>query len=198
MQQVFVLRHGRSAANERGLIASRPASAGAAWGLTPLGRAQVERSVARAEVHGILERPILLVCSPLLRARESADVASAVLGVSPIVDARLIERDFGELELGPDERYRDVWAEDRRDPGHRRWGVESVGDVLRRAGSLVQELTRTDRGTTLVLCTHGDVASTLLCAARGAPLARHREVGAIRTGGLRHLRSVDSLLSALG
>ncbi len=195
-QRVLVLRHGRSVANEEGVIASQPANAGEAYGLTPLGRAQVRRSVVRAVARGALAPPLWLVTSPLLRARESAAVAAQVLGVTPSVDARLTERDFGELELGPDARYGDVWAEDRSDPGHHRWGVESVAEVLARAGALVQELMHDGHAATLVLCTHGDVASTLLCAGRGAPLDRHREVGAVPTGGLRALRSADALLDA--
>ncbi len=194
---IVLLRHGHSLANEQRLIASRPENAADAFGLTPLGREQVRTSLARAVSRGSLARPGLLICSPLLRARESAEVAAELLGAGPSADARLTERDFGELELEPDRRYDEVWEEDRRDPTHRRWGVESVADVLERAGALVEELTREARSATVVLCTHGDVASVLLCASHGAPLGRHREVGALRTGDLRSLPSVELVLDAL-
>jgi probable phosphoglycerate mutase len=197
MPRLFVLRHGRSLANEQGLIASRVEHAGDAYGLTPLGRDQVRRSVARAKSRRSLTSPLLLVSSPLLRARDSAEVAAEVLGVSPSVDERLRERDFGDLELGPDRAYARVWEADLGDPTHRRWAVESLTDVLRRAGAVVEELSRDPRVATVVLCTHGDVASTLLCASRGAPLGRHREVGALRTGALRRLRSVAPILQVL-
>ena len=192
-----VLRHGRSVANEEGLIASRPEHAEEAYGLTLLGRDQVRGSILEARSSGGLAPPLFLVSSPLLRARESAEVAAAVLGVRPSVDARLIERGFGELELGPDDLYARVWEADRRDPTHQRWGVESIADVLRRAGAVVEELAAAAGPGTVVLCTHGDVASALLCASRGAPLQRHRDVGALGTGEMAALPSVQPVLDAL-
>ena len=98
-------------------------NAGDAFGLTVLGRTQVCRSVTQALATGMLESPVLLVSSPLLRARESADIAAELLGVSPTIDARLSERGFGDFELEPDDRYERVWAADRRDATHRSWGV---------------------------------------------------------------------------
>jgi probable phosphoglycerate mutase len=196
MPHIFVLRHGRSLANEEGRIASRIENAGDAYGLTPLGCEQVHGSVQGAVDAGSLAPPVLLVSSPLLRARESAQVAGEVLGVSPSVDARLIERGFGDLELGPDRAYAEVWEADLRDPTHRNLGVESVADVLRRAGGVVEDLAEKPDVGTVVLCTHGDVASTLLCASVGAPLGRHREVGALATGALQELPSVAKVLEA--
>ncbi len=185
--RLFLLRHGRSLANEQGLIASSPANAGEAFGLTPLGQAQVRRSLKQARESGKLESPILLISSPLLRARESAGVAADVLGVSMTIDARLSERGFGDLELEPDNRYEEVWAADRLDATHRSWGIESVADVLKRVGPVVDELTRDESFATVILCTHGDVASTLLCASLGVPLEEHREVGGPETGALHEL-----------
>ncbi len=195
--RIFLLRHGRSVANEEGRIASRLASAGEAYGLTPLGREQVRRSVRQAVADGVLEPPLLLVFSPLLRARESAEVAGGELGTSGVEDERLRERDFGELDLGPDTGYSEIWEMDRRDPTHGERGVESVADVLRRAGGLVEDVAGRRDIRTVVLCTHGDVASTLLCASSGSALNHHREVGGLGTGELRELPSVEGVLTAL-
>ena len=185
--RLFLLRHGRSLANERRLIASSPANAVDAFGLTPMGREQVRQSVVAAQAAGTLNPPIFLVSSPLLRARESADVAAELLGVTPTIDERLSERGFGDFELASDDRYERVWAEDRLDATHGSWGVESVADVLSRAGPVVDEFFSHERAATVILCTHGDVASVLICASLGAPLEQHREVGALETGALREL-----------
>lgn len=189
--RLFLLRHGRSLANERHLIASSPVNAGDAFGLTVLGRTQVRRSVTQALATGMLESPVLLVSSPLLRARESADIAAELLGVSPMIDARLSERGFGDFELEPDDRYERVWAADRRDATHRSWGVESVADVVGRAGPVVDEAALDEHAATVILSTHGDVASALLCSSLGVPLEQHREVGALETGTLCELRSAS-------
>jgi len=187
--RLFLLRHGRSLANEQRLIASKPANARDAFGLLPLGREQVRRSLEQAQETGLLKPPFRLISSPLLRARESIDVAAALLGVTSTVDPGLSERDFGELELKPDDQYEQVWAQDRLDPTHRLWGVESVADVLTRAAPVVNPCLRPGDVETVILCTHGDVASILLCSSLGEPLGQHREVGALETGELRELTS---------
>jgi probable phosphoglycerate mutase len=190
----FLLRHGRSVANELGLIASHALPAGDAYGLTREGRRQVERSVQAAIADGSLVAPTVVVASPLLRARESAAVAASLVGVVPAIDPRLTERGFGDLDLGPDDAYTQVWEADRADPAHTRWGVESVHHVLRRAAAVVAELADDPAHGSVLLCTHGDVASTLLCAARGAPMGHHRDDGAVDTGALREIPAIDRLL----
>lgn len=181
-RRLYLLRHGRSEANELGLIASTLATAGDAYGLTAEGRAQVRRSVEAARAS--LAEPVSVISSPLLRARETAEIAAELCGATLHIDERLIERGFGELELQPDERYETVWALDRRNPSHRTSGVESVADVCTRLLDLIAELRKGPSGTVL-LVTHGDVASTLICASLGEPMSRHREVGGLETGQLR-------------
>jgi broad specificity phosphatase PhoE len=193
--RLFVLRHGHSVANERGLIASTVESAGEAFGLTELGREQISHALTRAHESGQLEPPVTIISSPLLRARESADIAATMLNESVKVDDRLVERGFGDFELESEERYEAVWQVDVRDPTHGTWGVESVVDVLARVRALVEEVMEDvgdksvngSPGGTVLLVTHGDVASTLICASMGSTLDRHREVGALHTGDLREL-----------
>ena len=55
----------------------------------------------------------------------------------------------------------------------------------RKALSLVDH--RADEAGSFLLCTHGDVASVLLCAANGLSLSRHRDVGAMGNGEVRPL-----------
>ena len=91
-----------------------------------------------------------------------------------MADDCLRERGFGELELTCDANYEKVWAEDAKDPGHTLWAVEAVRAVLERATSLIARVERAATGRTILLVTHGDVASTLSCAAAGMDLRRHR------------------------
>jgi len=107
------------------------------------------------------------------------------------VDERLIERSFGELELTADENYEQVWAADRTDPAHERWGVESAATILGRLAALLRDLDAIDGTGSFVLCTHGDVASVLLCAASGLALSQHREVGTMGNGELRAIADRD-------
>lgn len=182
-----LLRHGQSEANAAGIIASRPENADRAYGLTPAGREQVQASIQDGRARGLLPGPCRVVTSPLLRAVESARVAAELLGEGVHLDRRLAERDFGTLELTSDERYREVWLLDARDPTQSSLGVESIASVAGRAGSLVRELEASLEDHTVVLCTHGDVASALYCTSLGLSLARHREVGALGNAELRVL-----------
>jgi probable phosphoglycerate mutase len=182
-----LLRHGQSEANVKRLIASSPAAAREAFGLTTVGREQVRESVIAARAGEILPQHCHVISSPLLRARESAAIAAEVLGTTVRVDPRLAERGFGQFELGSDEHYERVWLEDRADPAHEKWGVESTTAILERVTALLRELHEVDGTGTFVLCTHGDVASVLLCAANGLSLSKHRDVGAMANGEVRPL-----------
>lgn len=183
----FLLRHGESDANVRRLIASSRANAAEALGLTPVGREQVRRSVYSARAAGLLPAASHVVSSPLLRARESAAIAAEVLGSVVRIDDRLIERGFGDFELMSDAHYEQVWLADHTDPAHTAGGVESVLSILARVSALLRELEREAPDESVLLCTHGDVASVLLCATMGRPLNDHREVGAMHNGEVRAL-----------
>lgn len=190
VSRLFLLRHGQSVANVQRLIVSGLAAATESYGLTATGREQVRRSVSEARAAGVLPGRIHLVSSPLLRARESAAIAGELLGVDVRLDPRLAERGFGELELTSDDSYEQVWAADREDPAHVKWGVESTSSILGRVSTLVHDLRRADPDGVFLLCTHGDVASVSLCAARGVALSQHRDVGAMANGEIRRLRAL--------
>jgi broad specificity phosphatase PhoE len=70
--------------------------------------------------------------------------------------------------------------------------VESAEAVLARVTSLLEdlrELQRSGEATSFLLCTHGDVASILVCASQGLPLSRHREIGAMGNAEVRRIAS---------
>jgi broad specificity phosphatase PhoE len=60
--------------------------------LNDTGRAQAGELAARAVTYGFRA----LWCSPLLRARETADIVAAEIGLEPKEDARLMETDAGD------------------------------------------------------------------------------------------------------
>jgi broad specificity phosphatase PhoE len=73
--------------------------------LDDTGREQARELAERAAAHGFAA----LWCSPLLRARETAEVVAARLGLEPREDARLMETDAGDWT---DRLFADVQAED--------------------------------------------------------------------------------------
>ena len=97
---VHFVRHGESHANVRHVIANR----GAGPGLTDQGREQ-----ARNLANGLRDSEVArLLTSPLARARQTAEILSAVLHVPVELAPELREFDCGELEGRGDAG---AWAE---------------------------------------------------------------------------------------
>lgn len=183
----IILRHGESYANRKGLIVSTSERGLLEFGLTPEGRRQVETNVQIARETGLVGSVELIVSSPFARAVQSAEIASTIFGVDVELDERLKERNFGKFDLTSDSNYPAVWAKDTEDPTHTQWGVESVDSVFDRAAAVVGDLERRATARLILLCTHGDVASILICGFLNEYLGRHREVGTLGVGELREL-----------
>lgn len=91
-KEFLFLRHGQTDWNALGLLqgrSDRPLDA------TGMKQAHASAGLLSAENIGII------VSSPLLRARQTADVVSEALGVPVTNDQNLIERGFGSLEGRP-------------------------------------------------------------------------------------------------
>ena len=87
MATVFLARHGQTAYNLEGRFqGQRPVP------LDETGRAQAAELAERAAGYEFAA----LWCSPLLRARETAEIVSARIGLDPREDARLMETDAGD------------------------------------------------------------------------------------------------------
>jgi broad specificity phosphatase PhoE len=84
---VYLARHGQTAYNHEGRFQGQQAIP-----LDDVGRAQAAELAERAAGYGFAA----LWCSPLLRARETADAVAARIGLEPREDARLMETDAGD------------------------------------------------------------------------------------------------------
>lgn len=99
MTSIFLARHGQTAYNLEGRFQGQlPVP------LDDTGRGQALELAERAAAHGFAA----LWCSPLLRARETADVVAERLGLDPHEDARFMETDAGDWT---DRSFADVKAE---------------------------------------------------------------------------------------
>jgi len=97
---VYLARHGQTAYNHEGRFQGQQQIP-----LDATGRAQALELAERAVPYGFAA----LWCSPLLRARETADAVAARIGLQPVEDARLMETDAGDWT---DRFFADVRAED--------------------------------------------------------------------------------------
>jgi broad specificity phosphatase PhoE len=89
---IAFVRHGQTGPNRDGLIIGRSDPS-----LTEEGRRQAV--LLGAILAG--EKPATILTSPLVRARETAEAIAAACGLTPEVDERLVELDWGSWEGRP-------------------------------------------------------------------------------------------------
>ncbi|MDZ7853077.1 MAG: histidine phosphatase family protein [Halomonas sp.] len=167
----LLMRHGHSQANQQGLIISSPQRGLAGFGLSAIGREQIDGLLA----DWCWATPSRILHSDFRRTTETAERVAQHFGLSLEAEPRLRERHFGAFEGDGDERYHEIWARDARDPAHRHAGVEAVAEVAARMTGLIVELEQHHAGETILLVSHGDPLQILLTALEGGELNRHRE-----------------------
>ncbi|MBA2529907.1 MAG: histidine phosphatase family protein, partial [Euzebyales bacterium] len=137
---LFVVRHGQTAANARGLLLGR-----ANPPLTDLGRAQA------AALAAALPAPALVVASPLLRARDTA----TAFGRPVRVDERWIELDYGEWDEEPVHDVPDEqWRQWRDDVDFVPPGGESLAALATRVHGACDDLAGAAAESDVVVVTH--------------------------------------------
>jgi broad specificity phosphatase PhoE len=143
-------------------------------------------ATGREQAHALAERVAdvevrTLVCSPLVRARETADIVAARIGLRPEEDARFSETDTGDWT---GRSFTEIRAEDpdgfRRfqvsDPTFRYPGGESFGEQSDRVQRGLDDLrARPERLPALVVC-HRGVIRLALAAITGDHTAGGREI----------------------
>jgi broad specificity phosphatase PhoE len=165
---VYLARHGQTAYNDEDRFqGSAPVP------LDATGRAQAAELAERVAALGPLRT---FVCSPLERARETAAIVGARIGMTATEDARFAETDVGDWEH---RTYEEVGAEDpealeaflRTDADFAFPGGESYAHHMARVQDGLADLfARPDGLPALVVC-HGGVLRLAL-AARGDESAR--------------------------
>ena len=167
---VILLRHGRSTSNTAGTLAGR--SAGVE--LDDRGREQAQAVADRLGDLPVAE----IVRSPLLRCEQTVEPLAAKLGLTPMVEDRLVEVDYGqwtgraikELLAEP------LWKVVQQHPSAAVFPEgEGLATVQQRAVQAVREhdarlAAQHGRDVLWVACSHGDVIKSVLSDAMGAHL----------------------------
>lgn len=186
----FALRHGQSKANVMEIVLSDLHDGQLEeYTLTEEGERQVTESISKAKEGNVLGADTLIISSPFSRARRTAEIAHEVLGCSQqvILDERLRERWFGDFEKKPNTSYNDVWVEDKDDPQHTKFNVESAESVQKRTTELIKELEERYSGKNIILVSHGDALQILQTGFAKVSPAVHRELEHLNTAELRKL-----------
>jgi broad specificity phosphatase PhoE len=169
---IHLARHGQTAYNHEGRFQGHlPVP------LDATGRAQAAQlAEAAAQVE-----LISLWCSPLHRARETADIVAARIGLQPREDARFAETDTGDWT---DRSFAEIRAEDpdgfarfqRSDPTFRYPGGESFGEQSARIQAALADLRAMPAELPALVVCHRGVIRLALAAITGDETAGGREI----------------------
>ena len=185
----YLMRHGESLANRRGLIVSHEKNALDNYGLTAKGAEQVMDAAVKTR----LNSDTIIVSSDYLRAKETADIVSSVLPCNQPVtyDTRLRERDFGGWELTDHVNYETVWQNDVNSPDRTQHRVEPVDKVLARGLSVLTDLEQKHSNKNILLVGHGDVLQILLAHHHNINPRFHRSLSSIGNADIRSLAKLE-------
>ena len=171
---LFLIRHGESEGNALRVVQGQ----GGNYALTVVGRGQAQ-SVGTL----LATLPVVsLFCSPLRRARETAEliigsltetISEASSKSSIAFDKRLMEYDFGDLTGTPfkdlPEDYMDFWRDIRPEPP----GAEGSNKFRERVNAATTEyleiVKKADPGSICVAVTHGGVIDAICSSVMGLP-----------------------------
>lgn len=137
-----------------------------------------------------------LVCSDLLRARQTAAAPAVRLALSPVNDAALREQNFGVVD---GMRAHDIQAQ--HPSAWERWvafdadfafdGGESTRQFHARVMAALLRLAAAHRGQTLAVVTHGGVLDMVYRTALGLPLSGARQ-SVIPNGAINRVSVADT------
>jgi probable phosphoglycerate mutase len=140
--------------------------------LLDLGIRQAEAAAAEVARRGGAD---VLLCSPMLRTRETAAIIGALTGLEPLVVDGLQEARFGDWEGRTFAEVMTGWpdqmAEWLASPEVAPPGGESLADLASRVGSALDEVLAVHRGRRIVMVAHVGTIRALTARALGAPLA---------------------------
>ena len=165
--RLYMMRHGETDWNKQHL-----------WqGRTDIPLNEKGRYVAKLTQEGLKDIPFdLAYCSPLCRAKETAQIVLDGRDIPLIEDERIIEMGFGPYEAQDmrqlDQRMRTFFEHPEQYDVPE--GAESFEEVLEREASFLNELCakKEYQDKTILIATHGAALSGLLCLIKKNPISK--------------------------
>lgn len=172
---LYIMRHGKTDWNELHKLQGRTDIP-----LNSDGRLMAEKARAEyADVHFDV-----CYCSPLKRARETAEILLRGRNIPIITDNRLVEMSFGVCEgtencfQDPDSPVGDLFfnPEKYTTPVE---GGESFEQLFARTGEFLEQVVKPllKQGKDVLIVGHGAMDSSIVCQVRGIPIAEFWSAG---------------------
>ena len=162
----YVMRHGESEGNVRGVISTDIANDD---NVTENGKEQVKNTAEELKDSGIE----LIITSPFLRTKQTAEIMREELGLS--ADAVIEDGRIKEFDLSDDFEGK-RWHEDYSVPNFATWeerftktleGSENRRDVMKRMGAFIYDIEKQYSDKKILIVSHGGCIATLRAAVAG-------------------------------
>ena len=104
----------------------------------------------------------LIICSPLLRAKQTAEIINKDRNIPIIYDDRIIERDFGELEgmKTEDFDFHGFWNYYKNEKYKR---AENIQDFFKRINDFLEDISKKYADKKVLIVAHGGVSIPITC-----------------------------------
>ena len=107
----------------------------------------------------------LIICSPLKRAKQTAEIINEGRNIQIIFDNQIIERNFGEFE-GKKIKFDEFWDYNAH-PRYQR--AETIQEIISRISNFLDKIKKEYKDKNVLLVTHGGVSIAINCYFKGIP-----------------------------
>ena len=130
-----------------------------------------EKGIEQAETIRVSlkeERIDLILCSPLKRAIQTAEIINQGRNIRMIIDERLSERDFGEFEgmSNTDFDFNAFWSYKQNLKYDK---AENIKDFFRRVYKFLDSIKNEYAGKRILIVAHGGISIPVKCYFKGIP-----------------------------
>ena len=102
----------------------------------------------------------LIICSPLKRTRKTAEIINETINSEIIIDERIIERGYGNLEGKTDEEWKEIIGDNVSIVNYynlnwNKQNIEPIQDICKRVWEVLDEIKEKYNDKNVLLVTHG-------------------------------------------
>ncbi len=182
MKHIITVQHTQSVHHTNGMVGSWTD-----WDLTELGRSQADRIALKLKDE-LAEKAVVLYCSDLKRAKQTAEPIAKSLGVTPILRQELRERNLGRCCGQSVQWLRENLECPEKTVDDRLFSDgESRRDAWNRLLPFYEEMMASD-AETIIIVSHGDLLSLWNAMYLGLPVESFYEVDIHGpAGGVSHM-----------
>ena len=114
------------------------------------------------------EKIDLIICSPLIRAKQTAQIINENKNIPIIYDERISERDFGEFEGLEREKFdfSSFWSY-RKNMQYEK--AENIKELFNRVYAFLSDIKERYKGKKVLIVTHGGISIPIECYFKGIP-----------------------------